>query len=42
MPHSKSAEEVLREFQSSAQGISGREAELRLRAYGANEFGKGK
>ncbi|MDD5337571.1 MAG: cation-transporting P-type ATPase, partial [Candidatus ainarchaeum sp.] len=42
MPYSKTAEEVLREFQSSAQGISGREAELRLKAYGANEFGKGK
>ncbi|MFA5077160.1 MAG: HAD-IC family P-type ATPase, partial [Candidatus Micrarchaeia archaeon] len=42
MPHSKSAEEVLRELQSSAQGISDREAELRLKAYGANEFGKGK
>ncbi len=42
MFHAKSAEEVLRELRSAESGLNEREAELRLGAYGPNEFGKGK
>ena len=42
MFHSTAAEEVMKELQSGPDGLSQREAELRLGAYGPNEFGKGK